>query len=82
MANAMLMVKVRRSTARMVESNRLCLEELEVNSVLAKTDVIWSETSKAEPFHSKYFLGWCPEFLPCHGRMSSEAKYFLIMLIN
>lgn len=87
MATAMLMVKLRRRAAGMVESNRLRLEKLEINPVLVKADVIWSERSKAEPFHSKVILllllfGWCSEFLPCYGRMRSEAKYLLIILIN
>lgn len=86
MVTAMLMVKLRRRAAGMVESNRLRLEKLEINPVLVKADVIWSERSKAEPFHSKVILlllfGWCPEFLPCYGRMRSEAKYLLIVLIN
>lgn len=85
MAAAVLMVKLRRA-ARMVENNRLCLEKTETNPVLVKADVIWSERSKAEPFHSKAILlvvfGWCPEFLPCCGRMRSAANYLLIILIN
>lgn len=86
MATAVLMVKLRRRVAGMAESNRLCLEKLETNQILVKADVIWSEWSKAEPFHSKVILlllfGWCPEFLPCRGRMRSKDKYSLIILIN